>query len=1026
MSKSLHIPALYILLLVFIQDLSLFKGEKVYINPSLIQSKPNEIKNFSEEADNGADSKYQQERIVRTNGEFISSKTSSLNYTIDSSIDYDSSLANTTIPLTIIITSFGNWMKELGEKGILDLKSNYNDTGQNIFDDPELDENTKFTAVILCDNKYYENISCHLWKKSDEIIYVFCKLNEYFGEGSKDTKMQEVNFIYKNYNISIVSELLHLYFIQYEGPLPFLYYKTQIINVEEGIDTYYLKFKIGCYQNEKLIIQASNIKNLLLDKCSIDKKVLICKIYKSELEEFSLSNNYFYFYYPLNEGGLHLFTMVDQIIINYNLSKVDLKITIGKLVENYVDTFNFFAYKVETNVTNISNFVAEGFTPNFQRNNITIFSSCHFKKAYENPIYFSCFTYAKNLTISLSEIKEEIVLNNSHPKYNFYIQPVKNNEKITIEGPGNFPKATIKMENTLDFYTNDEINLDFFMEEPQNMKGIRINLNASNDLACKDIGKRAKRCIVPKSHFENKQSGYYNIFHLNLKNKYIQYFEISPIQVILPKELIIRIKDINGKNPVKIGKKGTISFKTEFADSDNIFNKLDLEAETANKISFSGNNKIYMADCHLWKPTGENLTLICNFNDSLDTQKIKLNEFIFDYKDYNITLLSENDLNINQLNSTISFLYSDKQVINITDSITEYNLVFKKEVYNKELLILYKGNNNMKNIYLNCREEIKEIKCSISKDKLIGLLSKSGDKFYLSQLTESEGIIKFNSVLDIVINYDKVVKKEIDLSIIKLLTQKVEKNNYIVFETNAASDIQIITTDYFTLNPNKNEAMNCLFRKSNNQNDDKLLLLCNADSIGEYKFDIYETKLDNINILYSFKILESHINDKVNVLENEGTKIISVYPDSLDFTSQDKLTIKYQTENPEKLKDIKLNISSTSNLECTDKKGYKECIVPQNHFNISGYYYTYYTNSFGDKVISYEVPKIQVTVKKVETSKSSNKVGIIVGCVVGGVVLIAAIVIIIIVVKKKKANSEDIAGKIEKVELIEANKFENE
>ena len=116
--------------------------------------------------------------------------------------------------------------------------------------------------------------------------------------------------------------------------------------------------------------------------------------------------------------------------------------------------------------------------------------------------------YAKNLTISLPEIKEEIVLNNSHPKYNFYIQPVKNNEKITIDGPGNFPKATIKMENTLDFYTNDEINLDFFMEEPQNMKGIRINLNASNDLACKDIGKRAKRCIVPKSHFENKQSGY--------------------------------------------------------------------------------------------------------------------------------------------------------------------------------------------------------------------------------------------------------------------------------------------------------------------------------------------------------------------------------------------------------------------------------------------------------------------------------------------------------------------------------------
>ena len=59
-------------------------------------------------------------------------------------------------------------------------------------------------------------------------------------------------------------------------------------------------------------------------------------------------------------------------------------------------------------------------------------------------------------------------------------------------------------------------------------------------------------------------------------------------------------------------------------------------------------------------------------------------------------------------------------------------------------------------------------------------------------------------------------------------------------------------------------------------------------------------------------------------------------------------------------------------------------------------------------------------------TSNKNLVGIIVGSVVGGLVLIAAIVVIIIVVKKKKANSEDIAGKIEKVELIEANKFENE
>ena len=52
---------------------------------------------------------------------------------------------------------------------------------------------------------------------------------------------------------------------------------------------------------------------------------------------------------------------------------------------------------------------------------------------------------------------------------------------------------------------------------------------------CEDMH-RIKRCIVPKSHFENKQNGYYNIYHLNHVNKYIQFYEQSPIQVILQKD----------------------------------------------------------------------------------------------------------------------------------------------------------------------------------------------------------------------------------------------------------------------------------------------------------------------------------------------------------------------------------------------------------------------------------------------------------------------------------------------------------
>ena len=198
--------------------------------------------------------------------------TSLLN--LKSSIYYDSSVIKATIPLEINITEKGNIHNIfVGDKGILYKKSEYNDTGKNIFNDSNIEENTKFTTSISTNNKIYSDISCHLWKNTKNMIIIFCKLNENFGEEHIRFDMQKANFIYDKYNIKIVP-IYYFAAFEFKEPLLFLYSKSQTINIEEGKDTYYLKFNIGLYHNERLIIQSDIPRYIyiLLDKCSIEKK----------------------------------------------------------------------------------------------------------------------------------------------------------------------------------------------------------------------------------------------------------------------------------------------------------------------------------------------------------------------------------------------------------------------------------------------------------------------------------------------------------------------------------------------------------------------------------------------------------------------------------------------------------------------------------------------------------------------------------------------------------------------------------
>ena len=385
-----------------------------------------------------------------------------------------------------------------------------------------------------------------------------------------------------------------------------------------------------------------------------------------------------------------------------------------------------------------------------------------------------------------------------------------------------------------------------------------------------------------------------------------------------------------------------------------------------------------------------------------------------------------------QLSTNIANLYSDKQEININDKIDSYELKFKKGSYSNEQLVLYK--NKYQNINLDCNDKSTEIICNIKKDNIVKILSFSGEKFYVSQLINSEGMLPMNSIFDITINYNNIQKKVINLEITKLLTPFVDMNTYIVFETNVI-DIPQITTNYFNISSNKNNVVNCIFKKSNENKNNKLLLLCIAKNSGEYSIGkINEINLDNINILYNFKIAEKHSNENFTVSDYKGTIIYSVYPKEIDFNKKDSFIISYEIDYPERVTGIKLN-NTSKELECENKNGIKECKVTQAHFTKSGDYNTYFDNSFGYVLVAYEIPTIKVTLKegpysdsdpdsdsddnpdyKPDSSTNSDSdsnnsyIGIIVGSIIGFLILMG--IVIFLFRRYKKKSSGDLSDEI--------------
>ena len=426
----------------------------------------------------------------------------------------------------ITVSRISGW-RAVGKIGTVVLSTDY--SGPEIFDDIDIEEKTKFEAIVedIYNNKKYK-IYCRL--RNSKYKTILCSVEETIPSGEYNVKFNNTKFNYNGFEV-IVNGNDKYYFQKLDKYLMDIDGDDQTINVEEGKNFYEIKFKIRSYNKERLFLMKEQ-GIFYLDKCNEIKNELICSISKERLEEIMESNNE-KFNYRFNDGEISGEPQYPRnLYINYKYpKKEDIYVKITKLLDKCAQRRTTIAYA--TNITDISKI-----TPSIKSFKLSFNELgknwCSFRKKDGTPLLIVCMMNFGNnkFNNSLSEIKEEIILDNINIKYNFLIQPVKNTEKFYV-GTSSGSLNMWSYPEVLDFTIKDNITIEYWMESPQNLNGIKLNKDAP-DLECENIN-AFKRCIVHKNHFKGKENGYYYTMYRNCLNSTSIFYELPPIKVILTK-----------------------------------------------------------------------------------------------------------------------------------------------------------------------------------------------------------------------------------------------------------------------------------------------------------------------------------------------------------------------------------------------------------------------------------------------------------------------------------------------------------
>ena len=372
----------------------------------------------------------------------------------------------------------------------------------------------------------------------------------------------------------------------------------------------------------------------------------------------------------------------------------------------------------------------------------------------------------------------------------------------------------------------------------------------------------------------------------------------------------------------EVGKKGAVLFR--------VYNEeKNFDIDTERKVLFKKNildeknNKTFEVGCGPWIDEF-NFYIFCEFDEKIPkgeySFKFNENEDRFNYSRYEIHLNSDNIYKITKIDLDKADLYSGPQTINVTDNKESYELKFKIKSYNQERLYLQ---NNIDEP-LECNRKNEELICPIKKSSLECysssypiILLKLFSLFYFSKSGRMEPLLL---VSFITYNF-KVQKKDVNIEITKLLTDYVEKSNYIAYETNLINFPSLMALLFnltFIGKEEKEKDLSCMLRKGQNT---PLLILCESSYNHKDEISLKEIKnnyiINNINAKYNFIIKPVNNNQKINIINNDYTYSIipTIYPNILDFTSNDSFDIDLYLDEQKNVAGVTFN-QDVEDLKC--------------------------------------------------------------------------------------------------------------